>query len=210
MSRILKAALPWRLRKPAWCRIGCVPMAVAVTMSVSAAHAAEPASALLHQMVGQWTVQQRMWPAPDAAAVDLPPARAQRTLVGGSYLVEQMLPRDTGAAGDADFRRDATFNFNPVTARWEYASLDTRAPQLMTERSEEGAAAATPEAVLNLHGGTFLAPTWGEARNVRFSYRLTIGPVADGRQTVQLFLTPQTVMPRREFKAFEYVYTAAP
>ena len=56
-----------------------------------------------------------------------------------------------------------------------------------------------------------MAPEWGAARNVPFRYRLTIGPVQpDGKQTVQLHLTPQAVLPRREFLAFEYVYVKRP
>jgi hypothetical protein len=79
----------------------------------------------------------------------------------------------------------------------------------MTERS-------LPITVLNqstnlkLSGGTFVAPEWGPAKNVRFRYRLTVGPVQDGKQTVQMYLTPQSVLPKKEFLAFEYKYARQP
>jgi hypothetical protein len=68
-----------------------------------------------------------------------------------------------------------------------------------------------PQAVvateLKLQGRSFLAPEWGSLKNVRFKYRLTISAIEANRQTVRLFLTPQTVLPKTEFLAFEYVYT---
>jgi hypothetical protein len=63
---------------------------------------------------------------------------------------------------------------------------------------------------LKLSGGTFVAPEWGPAKNVRFKYRLTVGAVQDGRQTVELYLTPQSVLPKKEFLAFEYKYIRQP
>ena len=95
-------------------------------------------------------------------------------------------------------------NYNPVTREYEYTSLDTRAPQLMVEKS---GAVRTAGAEVRLKGGSFFAPEWGKAKNVTFTYRLTVGAVQDGKQTVRLFLTPQTVLPKVEFLAFEYVYT---
>jgi hypothetical protein len=63
---------------------------------------------------------------------------------------------------------------------------------------------------LKLQGGSFLAPEWGSATNVRFKYRLTIGAIKENQQIVRLFLTPETVLPKTEFLAFEYVYTKRP
>ncbi len=63
---------------------------------------------------------------------------------------------------------------------------------------------------LKLQGGSFLAPEWGSAKNVRFKYRLTIGAIKENQQTVRLFLTPETVLPKTEFLAFEYIYTKRP
>ena len=53
----------------------------------------------------------------------------------------------------------------------------------------------------------FVAPEWGSAKNVPFNYRLTIGRIEVGKQTVQLYLTTQKVLQKKEFLAFKYVYS---
>jgi hypothetical protein len=161
-------------------------------------------------MAGTWDVQQRMWPAPGAPAIELPKAVAQRQLVDGKYLEESMAPAAADAPPPAAFHRHALLTYNPVAKRYEYTSLDSRAPQLMTEI---GSALPSPDpaAPLALQGGRFFAPDWGGSKDVPFRYRLTIGPVqSDGKQTVRLHLTPEAVLPKREFVAFEYVYSKRP
>jgi len=172
----------------------------------SRSFAQDPAG-LLSQMIGTWDVQQRMWPGPKAEAIDLPTAIAERRIVRGMYLEEVMRPADERPAQSGAFSRNALFNYNSVTRRYEYTSLDTRASQLMVEQSAPVAARTGAGAEVKLQGSSFLAPEWGDAKNVKFRYRLTIGAVKDGKQTVRLFLTPQTVLPKTEFLAFEYVYT---
>jgi hypothetical protein len=58
---------------------------------------------------------------------------------------------------------------------------------------------------VKLKGGTFVAAQWGEAKNVEFKYRLTMGEVQKDQQVVRLYLTPQGE-DAKEFLAFEYVY----
>ncbi|HMN78290.1 MAG TPA: DUF1579 family protein [Burkholderiaceae bacterium] len=163
---------------------------------------------LLQHMAGTWEVQQRMWPAPGAAAVDLPPAIARRQLIDGKYLEEVMEPLRGDTSQATSFRRNALFNYNAVAKRYEYTSLDTRAPQLMTEISPPRAdPELSPGRDLSLQGGFFVASEWGSAKNVPFKYRLNIGDIKEGRQIVRLFLTPRAVLPKKEFLAFEYVYS---
>ncbi len=185
---------------------------VAVAASTAAAGSpAQDASPLLQRMAGTWDVQQRMRPAPGAPAVELPRAVAQRHLVDGKYLDESMEPvPDADVSPAATFRRQALLTYNPVAKRFEYTSLDTRAPQLMTEIGSP-LPSSDPGGPVWLQGGHFVAPDWGGSKNVPFRYRLTIGPVQpDGKQTVQLHLTPQAVLPKKEFVAFEYVYSKRP
>jgi hypothetical protein len=85
-------------------------------------------------MVGTWKVQQRMWPGFGAQAIDLPTAIARRHLLTGGFLEEVMEPAKK--SGKESFNRTAYFNYNTVTQRYEYFSLDSRAPQMMNERSE--------------------------------------------------------------------------
>ena len=87
--------------------------------------------------------------------------------------------------------------------------MDTRAPQMMNERSHKADVAGESQdsGAKTLYGGTFVATQWGEARNVPFRYRIVIGEVVKERQVVRLHLTPLSGENRREFLAFEYVYT---
>jgi len=177
----------------------------AVVFAASGPCFAEDPTSLLTSMVGTWDVAQRMWPGPKTEPMKLPAAVAQRQMVRSEYLEETMRAADeTGG-----FVRNTLFNYNPVTSRYEYTSLDTRAPQLMVEQSER----MKPEGIgaeLKLQGATFVAPEWGKFKNTRFRYRLTVSPVVNATQTVRLYLTPETILPKREFLAFEYVYTKRP
>jgi hypothetical protein len=162
---------------------------------------------LIQQMVGTWKVQQRMWPGPDADARVLSSAIAHRTLVAGGFLEEVMEPA-SNVDDDNPFKRIAYFNYNTVNRQFEYFSLDSRAPQMMNERSAPTDKQTHPgKGGIALKGGSFVAPQWGEARNVAFTYRLTVGAVDNDKQVVTLYLKPQAGESRQEFTAFEYVYT---
>jgi hypothetical protein len=157
-------------------------------------------------MVGTWTVQQRMWPGAGAEAKTLPPAIARRRLVEGAFLEEIMELAQPSAP--ESFTRTAYFNYNSVNQQYEYFSLDSRAPQMMLEKSHVPEAQdRTGKGGIKLYGGRFVAPRWGEISNAAFIYRLTIGEIEKDRQVVQLYLTPQSGEGAKEFLAFEYVYT---
>jgi hypothetical protein len=198
-------------------REGAVRWLALVVMTVargailsSVAHAQRAAAdtstpALIQQMAGTWTVEQRMWPAAGAKAVDLPPAVARRRLVEGAFLEEIMEP--ARKAGQESFTRTSYFNYNAVTRRYEYFSLDSRASQMMNERSDTTGRREPGAGGISLDGGRFVAERWGDAMNVPFAYRLKVGGVVGDRQVVRLYLTPQSGQGAREFLAFEYVYT---
>lgn len=189
--------------------VALAPASMATEASDAQPKGAPPGNAsarapqLLQQMVGSWDVQQKMWPGAGAKAIDLPPAIATRHLVGGAYLEETM--QLASGSKQPPFTRTAYFNYNAVTHRYEYASMDTRAPQLMIEKG--AATAMDPHHSITLQGSEFLAPKWGAATDVKFRYRLAIGPVEHDRQVVRLYLTPLSGTAGKEFRAFEYVYT---
>lgn len=89
-----------------------------------------PVTSLIRQMDGTWSVKARMWPASDAQAIELPPATAHRKLVAGAFLEEVMEP----AAGSKQdpFTRIAYFSYNAMNRQYEYMSLDSRLPQMMS------------------------------------------------------------------------------
>ena len=162
---------------------------------------------MVEQMAGTWNVQQRMWAGPGAKATELPPAVARRRLVAGAFLEETM--ELAPGSRQEPFTRIAYFNYNAVNQQYEYFSMDTRAPQMMNEKSHktgvQGKAGNQRE--MPLYGGTFVAPQWGDMKNVAFKYRLGVGDVEKDRQVVRLYLTPQSGKSSKEFLAFEYVYT---
>lgn len=160
---------------------------------------------LITHMVGKWTVTERMWPGPNAAPIMLPDAMATRRSVGNSLIEETMV---AARGSKSSFTRIADLNFNIVTHQFEYFSWDSRAPQVMSEKSRGGAALAggSDQHAIALYGDTFLAPQWGKLKNVSFKYRLVLGQIQHGRQIVQLYFTPQSGSSTSEFLAFEYVY----
>jgi hypothetical protein len=183
--------------------MGCAVCGTALAPFVSGQSAPDDKNAML-QMVGTWDVQQRMWPGAGAAPVTLPPAVARRRMVGGAFL-EEVMELPPGSKQEP-FTRVAFFNYNAVNQQYEYFSLDTRAPQMMSEQSFE-AGATRSQGGITLFGGSFVAPQWGEVTNAAFRYRLRIGELEKDRQVVQLFLTPLSGKSSKEFLAFEYVYT---
>jgi hypothetical protein len=190
-------------------------VAAVVLMAAGWAQAADPPSdakppvpALLQKMEGNWTVSERMWPGRGQEAVDLPAATAHRRLIQKSFLEEVMEPTQAGASDS--FNRTSYFEFNSTTHRFEYFSLDSRLPQMMNERSAVVNPSLASDSGFKLEGGHFVAPKWGKAHNVPFRYRLVVGDVKGDRQTVQLFLTPESGKDRNEFLAFEYLYERSP
>lgn len=183
-------------------RIACIGLlALSSAVHSQSPPAAKSTAPLIRQMAGIWKVESRMWPGPDAKPIDLPPAVAHRRIVGDAFMQEEMSPSDE--SGQDSFTRVAYLSYNSINQQYEYFSLDSRLPQMMSyvapgaNRSRDGQ--------IELRGTSFVAPAWGEAKNVPFMYRLTIGAVEDDRQTVRLFLTEQKAQ-AREFLAFEYVY----
>lgn len=159
---------------------------------------------LLSEMSGTWNVEQTMWPAAGSPPVRLPPAVARRRVVNDAFVEEVM-----EATQGEPFTRVAYLAYNTVDQQYEYFSLDTRAPQMMTERSA-GPRAADDAGALVLYGGMFVAAEWGSARDAPFRYRLVVEPVRSARQRVRLYLLPLSGSGRAaEFLAFEYVYTRA-
>ena len=164
----------------------------------------DAAASLIHSMLGTWDVKEWMWQAPGGAAVPLPSAVAHRRLIGNDFIQEVMsaTPGSEGA-----FTRFAYFGYNAVNQDYEYFSLDTRAPQMMNERSFGAGSGVPARHSIDLLGSTFVAPQWGKLTNAAFRYRLVVGPVEHDRQEVVLYLTPLSGASQPEFQAFKYVYS---
>jgi len=188
------------------CFTALTPVAVSQTASLNAA-GSKSIPARFQEMNGTWNVEQRMWPSSEATPIDLPSAVAHRRLMSGGFLEEAMeLP---SGSKQEPFTRVAYFNYNAVNRQYEYFSLDSRAPQMMNEKSYGDGIEGDVEnkGAVILYGGVFVAPTWGNAKDAAFRYRLTIGEVKKEREVIRLYLTPLSAENAKEFLAFEYVYT---
>lgn len=155
---------------------------------------------LLTQLAGTWNVRQRMWTGPGSDPVTLPAATAQRRLIHGAYIEEEM-ELAKGVEGDP-FTRSATVSWNAVNQTFEYFSIDSRLPQMMmypTGVERSGALWFT------LHE-PFVAPAWGNDTDVPFAARLQLRP-GEHRQVVRLHLRRISAEPTEEFVAFEYIYS---
>jgi hypothetical protein len=120
---------------------------------------------LIQEMAGVWSVEEWLWPSPGAEAVSLPAAIARRQLVGNDFMQEVMSTPD---GAKEPFTRISYFGYNAVSRQFEYFSLDTRAPQMMTERSDGASARPSDPGPLSLPGGTFVAPQWGLTATLPF------------------------------------------
>jgi hypothetical protein len=97
-----------------------------------------PETRQLARRVGTWEVVMRLRPTPDATPVVVTGLEAERSMIG-LYLQETMRPAP--GVDMPQFRRIEYLTYNPVEARWQYVSLDTRAPiGLMPARSFGGVA----------------------------------------------------------------------
>lgn len=206
MAPIRRAARARSLVATCICSAALCSVAHAQTASLNTAPKI-PAPTLMQQMVGTWKVKQRMWPGFGAEAINLPPAVARRHLMAGGFLQEIMEPAKKSVK--ESFIRTAYFNYNAVSQQYEYFSLDSRAPQMMNERSDKTAEEqnTSGQTGIKLNGSSFVAPQWGKAKNVAFTYRLTVGEIKNNSQLVQLYLTPQAGESAKEFLAFEYAYS---
>jgi hypothetical protein len=120
-----------------------------------------PEDQSLAKRQGSWNVVMTMQIAPDAKPIVIKGIIAERTMVG-LYLQETMRPAD---ARLPDFTRFAYLTHNKVESRWQYSSMDTRAPVGIMFAKSYGPQTATQ---LNLHFEGFALPGFGPEVEGRF------------------------------------------
>lgn len=90
-----------------------------------------PENAAMARSVGQWDVTETVWDAPDAAPQVITGLIAERRMIG------QMLQETLRSAAEPDkILRMDYLSFNRVERRWQYVSMEMRAPVgMMTAQS---------------------------------------------------------------------------
>jgi len=86
---------------------------------------------LFRPLVGDWTVERRLWTTADAEPTTLPPAIARRRMIQDVFLEEVMEPAP--GSDQPPFTRTAFLSFNDLNGRYEYVSLDSSYPPMMFE-----------------------------------------------------------------------------
>ncbi len=84
-----------------------------------------PENQALTKRVGLWNVTETVWSAPGAAPVTTTGLVAERRMVGS--MLQEMLHSASDRSGNAIKRIDY-LSFNRVEGRWNYVSMDMRAP----------------------------------------------------------------------------------
>ena len=157
-------------------------------------------TALLRTAVGTFDVHSQLWPA-DGAEPIVTDAVARRRMVDDLYLEEIMEP---GTGASEPFSRICYLDFNPLSGRWEYVSLDTRIPaQLMYELSNDHILGDRSTVVLHLP--TFTLPGWGTevtGQSVRQRREITLAN-PDHQEVRQYWSLPNA----SEYLAVEYLYS---
>jgi hypothetical protein len=160
-----------------------------------------PEYELIRQMVGTWQVQMRIWPAAGAEPLVTPPMVATRELVGDAFLQEVM-----GAAPGTEqdpFTRIAYLSFNNARRRYEFLSMDTRAPGMMFETSFGDELEEPSTIALYLDNFTF--PGWGQELTGQLVKQRRLLSVPDANTTLcrQYWTLPASA----PYLSVEYVYT---
>ncbi len=153
-----------------------VPMAASAQQAPpTAAQLSElgPENQAMTQRAGLWDVTETVWDRPGAAPVTTTGLVAERRMIG-SVLQEFLRPADDTAG--RDIKRIDYLRFNRVEGRWDYVSMDMRAPVgLMPAWSFERGENAT----INLTFAPFAVPAGAEAdvtgQMLRMTQTITYG-----------------------------------
>jgi hypothetical protein len=158
---------------------------------------------LLRTAVGTFDVRNKLWPVAGAEPI-VTDGVARRRMVDDLYLEEIMEP---GAGAAEPFSRICYLDFNPLSGRWEYVSLDTRIPaQLMYELSNDRTLGK--ESTVVLHLPVFALPGWGTdvtGQSVRQRREISLAD-PDHQEVRQYWSLPNA----SEYLAVEYLYSRQP
>jgi len=156
-------------------------------------------AARLARRAGTWDVVMTLRPAPDAKPIVVKGLVAERSVIG-LYLQEIMRPSEGSDA--ADFRRIEYLTYNPVQARWQYVSMDTRVPVGLMPATSFG---DQPTDSITVHFENFAIPGFGPELEGRFfRARHVTTRESDDRDISRQYWT---AVGSTEWLAVQYEYT---
>jgi hypothetical protein len=203
-------------------QLGCIVGACAIAASAGAqsrqgaplagsAEKAPPPSAMqrllepgveaaqLARQVGTWDVTMTFRPSHDAKPIVVRGMVAERTMVG-LYLQEIMKPK--AGSNLPDFRRIDYLTYDKMQARWEYVSMDTRAPiGIMSAAGLGGQAGAD----ITVYFDGFATPGMGQELEGRFVRARHVDTRENDHHTFKRQFWTQPG--QKEWLAVQYEYT---
>jgi hypothetical protein len=196
----------------------CAAVAAALSIASSGARAQTPVDTTLAAVrmsapgveatalakgIGTWSVVTTMQLSRDAKPMVIPGLTAERSMVG-TY--QQEIMRPASGSKVPDFRRIAFLTYDRVEGRWQYVSLDTRAPvgimpAFGSEKAVGNKLTLQFENLAVVGGGKEV-----EGRMVHSN--LVITHLSDDHELIQQFWT-QADGTGRHWLAVQYDYTRA-
>lgn len=158
-----------------------------------------PEDRQLARRAGTWNVVMTLRPTADARPIVVNGLIAERAMVG-LYLQETMRPAP--GSNLPDFRRMAYLTYNKVESRWQYSSMDTRAPVgIMFAKSY----ADQPEGDITMYFDGFALPGFGPELEGRYlRARHVVKRDGDDHDVAEQYWTP---VGGREWLAVKYEFT---
>jgi hypothetical protein len=157
----------------------------------------------LAKEIGTWNVVTTMQLSPEAKPVVIPGLTAERTMVG---LYQQEIMRPAAGSKVPDFRRIAFLTYDRVDGRWQYVSLDTRAPVGIMPAF--GSEKAVGNKLTLQFENLALVGVGKEVEGRMVHSNLVITHLSDEHELVQQFWT-QADGTGRQWLAVQYEYTRA-
>jgi hypothetical protein len=160
-------------------------------------------AAALAKESGSWNVVATMQLSPDAKPMVVSGLTAERSMVG---LYQQEIMKPAAGSKVPDFRRIAYLTYDRVEGRWQYVSLDTRAPVGIMPAF--GSDKAVGNKLTLQFENLALAGDGREVQGRMVHSNLVITHLSDDHELIQQFWT-QADGTGRQWLAVQYDYTRA-
>ena len=144
--------------------------------------------------VGTWDATMKIWPVPDAAAIENKCSEKNELLGNGMWLIT----RFQGKIGDVPFAGAGSFGYDPVEKKYVGVWVDTMTPHMTTLKSDYDAAKKTMTGI-----GESRDPMTGKVSKSKHITRYT----DDDTKVFEIHMAGED---GKEFKMLEITYKRRP